>query len=111
MESEDEMQDAWAGTSDGEFDYKLEEEDDDTDNLASDDENDESDYGFDYSNADDLHPSSRLPQVLFSSHYCGFLSSRCCKINSLLCLWDQSCLRGKRMCVCCVVELMQEICL
>jgi len=66
MESEDEMQDAWAGTSDGEFDYKLEDdEDDDTDNLVSDDDNDESDYGFDYSNADDLHPSSRLPQVLF----------------------------------------------
>lgn len=64
MESEDEMQDAWAGTSDGEFDYKFEVEDSDSDQLASDDENDESDYGFDYSNADDMHPSSRLPQVL-----------------------------------------------
>jgi hypothetical protein len=70
MESEDEMQDAWAGTSDGEFDYKNEEEDDDTDNLASDDENDESDYGFDYSNADDLNPSSRIPQVFLSCHSC-----------------------------------------
>ena len=67
MESEDEMQDAWPGTSeDGEYDYKNEEEDEDTDPLASDDENDESDYGFDYSNADDLHPSSRLPQVSFA---------------------------------------------
>lgn len=63
MESEDEMQDAWAGTSDGEFDYKNEDEDEESDALVSDDENDESDYGFDYSNADDLHPSSRLPQV------------------------------------------------
>ena len=56
MDSEDEMQDAWAGTSDGEFDEE-------SDALVSDDENDESDYGFDYSNADDLYPSSRLPQV------------------------------------------------
>jgi ariadne-1 len=66
MESEDEMQDAWAGTSDGEFDYKNEDEDEDSDALVSDDENDESDYGFDYSNADDLHPSSRLPQTNFT---------------------------------------------
>lgn len=72
MESEDEMQDAWAGTSDGEFDYKNEDEDEESDALASDDENDESDYGFDYSNADDLHPCSRLPQVLID---CFFFST------------------------------------
>ncbi|XP_024357767.1 probable E3 ubiquitin-protein ligase ARI8 isoform X1 [Physcomitrium patens] len=64
MESEDEMQDAWAGTSDGEF--VNEEEDEESDALASDDDNDESDYGFDYSNVDDLHPSSRLPQTNFT---------------------------------------------
>lgn len=62
MDSEDEMLDAWAGTSDGEF-VNEEEEDEDSDALPSDGENYESDYGFDYSNADDLHPSSRLPQV------------------------------------------------
>lgn len=61
MESEDEMLDAWAGTSDGEFQNKEEEEE--LDALASDDENDGSDYGFDYSNIDDIQPSSRLPQV------------------------------------------------
>lgn len=58
------MLDAWAGTSDGEFQNKEEEEE--LDALASDDENDGSDYGFDYSNIDDIQPSSRLPQTNFT---------------------------------------------
>lgn len=61
MESEDEMQDAWAGTSDDEF-QNEEEEDEDSDALASDDEDDESDYGFGFN---DFQLSTRRPQVFF----------------------------------------------
>ena len=74
MDSEDEMQDAWAGTSDGEFDLHNEDEDEESDALVSDDENDESDYGFDYSNADNLLPSSRLPQVFYSYYFAAHLN-------------------------------------
>lgn len=95
MDSEDEMQDAWAGTSDGEF--VNEEEDEESDALASDDDNDESDYGFDYSNVDDLHPSSRLPQVLslrYSSS--GSWTGRFCNACGFDC-----CVQGIQ-CICCL---------
>ena len=59
------------------MDYRNEEEDEDTDNLGSDDENDESDFGFDYSNADDLHPNFRIPQVFCNYYSCRFYSCEC----------------------------------
>ncbi|BBN00641.1 ariadne-1 [Marchantia polymorpha subsp. ruderalis] len=61
MDSEDDMQDAWGGESDGEFYDSNEEEDDEG---SSDKE--EADYGFDDFAADDGAPSSRMPQANYT---------------------------------------------
>ncbi|CAM6106301.1 unnamed protein product [Calypogeia fissa] len=68
MDSEDEMQDAWGGMSDGDFYDTNEDEDDGSDQqMGSDDANDESDYGgFEGSTTDDLLASSRLPQANYT---------------------------------------------
>eukprot|EP00249_Psilotum_nudum_P022331 c28474_g1_i2 orf=611-2407(-) len=65
MDSEDDMQDALCGTSDGDYYEKIGEEDYDSDLMPTDDdmdEDDESDYGFDDNAADDLQPGFRRPQ-------------------------------------------------
>lgn len=72
MDSEDDMHDAWGGTSDGDY-YDKNEDEEESDRMPTDDD-DESDYGFDENAADDLHPSSRLPQVFVSPQPCTCLN-------------------------------------